>query len=659
MTTSSAPRRALTSAALLATSVAAALSGAAGSAQAAAAGDAASPLTLSFGTSTLQVGSHDLTLSTTVTDAAWSPDGGRVAFVNGDGNIATANADGGDVLVLTTTNASVTRSHPAWEDGGAEIVFAEKAAGGLSKLMSVDANGLLMGKAAVAEAVVETSQDTTDDSNPDTFFSGFASTLVYEHTGTAGPEVWILDRNTRGPQGAKLTDGAQPTISPDGTKVAFVDAAGQIETIGIPVPVVNNAPAPVLTKVTNVAAKHFDRPAWSPDGKTLAFEGLTPGATPTTWVGFDTETAPAAGGTAPTQVAQRGPNVPAYQPLNKHVVHRVAGSDRILTATSASQSTWATQSAGQPGRFANAVVLSRSDQFADALGGSALARWVNGPLLLTPTAQLRSEVQDEIQRVLGPVNVQYPQTVFLLGGEKALAPSVAATVQALGYRVQRLGGMDRYSTSAAIADHMTTNGDGSGSIPNRIMVATGVNYADALSAGAAAAGGVVVLTADTVMPPATANFLNKYRYDGAAGSVPVYAIGGQANSALQSVGFGTSVRQYTDVHGDNRYATSLMVAKTFFDAPAKIGFATGLNWADALSGGAMMGTLNGPLLLTDPNTGPYLDTLTWLRHTGPQVRTALVFGGQAVLSDGVNAAIGQAISGPAGFDLTDQPTLIP
>jgi hypothetical protein len=191
------------------------------------------------------------------------------------------------------------------------------------------------------------------------------------------------------------------------------------------------------------------------------------------------------------------------------------------------------------------------------------------------------------------------------------------------------------------------------------MVATGVNFADALSAGAAAQGGVVVLTADNAMPTATANYLNRYHYDGSANSVAVYAIGGQANTALKSVGFGTSARQYTDVHGANRYATSLLVAQTFFDGPTRVGFATGLNWADALSGGAMMGTLGGPLLLTNPVTGPDVDGLTWLRHTGPQLGTALVFGGYGAVGAGVDASVGQAISGPLGYDESDQPISLP
>ena len=34
-----------------------------------------------------------------------------------------------------------------------------------------------------------------------------------------------------------------------------------------------------------------------------------------------------------------------------------------------------------------------------------------------------------------------------------------------------------------------------------------------------------------------------------------------------------------------------------------MGLATGMNWADALSGGAEMGTENGPLLLVNPKAG--------------------------------------------------------
>src|SRR5262245_19548192 len=77
-------------------------------------------LLLSNGSKQVVVGDKTIDFSTTVTDAAWSPDGSRIAFINGDGNVATAKPDGSDVLVLTSTDSSVVRSRPSWSR---EVLF--------------------------------------------------------------------------------------------------------------------------------------------------------------------------------------------------------------------------------------------------------------------------------------------------------------------------------------------------------------------------------------------------------------------------------------------------------------------------------------------------------------------------------------------------------
>ncbi|MEZ0106161.1 hypothetical protein ABH920_000142 [Catenulispora sp. EB89] len=654
-------RKSLAASAVLASSVAAIAVGSAGSAQAASPGSADSPLSISDGSGNITFSTHTVHIGGSVTDAAWSPDGSHVAYIDGNGQLAVANASGGDVRELT--HSSATRSHPTWEDGGSEIVFAEGPAGA-SKLMSVDANGLTMGAPTVETPVAETVGDKGSDTAPDATYRPWnpydpntmpLSRLVFQEDG----QVMILDRNSRGPRAVKLVDGTDPSIAPDGHAVAFVDAGGQIDTVALPVPFDSHGnPAPVITHVTNLAVPGFSHLTWSPDSKTIAAEGMILHMGPTPPEPKDVVTVPAAGGT-PTEV--RGtPGIPSYQPLNVKQLDRVAGADRIGTAIEASRSVW--PSGSNNGPHADSVVLSRSDQFADALGGSALAQRVSGPLLLTQSTGLNPAVRAEISRVLGAPssNPQLTKTVYLLGGEQALSPAVFNAVKAMGYKVQRIGGADRFATSVAVADKITY-----GNAASRIFVATGENFADALSAGAAAStstgspgyGTVIVLTDDKKMPASTAAYLNRTAHNGSATSVPVYAIGGQADTALRTIGFGTSgSKQFTPVWGADRYATSLLVAKDFFDGPAKVGFATGVNWTDALSGGALMGRLNGPLLLTDPKAGPSADVTTWLHRTAPQLTMGLIFGGDVAVAPSVNSAVADAITGPSGVSVETNAT---
>ena len=661
-------RKSLAASSILSSSVAAIAVGSAGSAQAANSGDSGSFLGISNGSGDISFTSHTLHIGGSVTDAAFSPDGSHVAYIDGNGQLAVADVLRNDVRELTHSTAN--RSHPTWEDGGSEIVFAEGPAGA-SKLMSVDANGLTLGQPTVETPVAETANDNGSDTLPDANFRPWnpyspstraLSELVYQHQDASGTHVMILDRNMRGPQAVKLVDGTDPAVAPDGHAVAFVDPASyQIDTVALPVPVDSQGnPAPVITHVTNEPMPGFSHLTWSPDGKTIAAEGMLVHQGPAPQEPKDVVTVPAAGGT-PTVVSST-PGIPAYQPLNPKNVDRVAGSDRLGTAIAASRAVWPTPGSNPNAGTANCVVLSRSDQFADALGGSALAEHFSGPLLLTQSAGLNPATRAEIARVLGTPNAQTPKTVYLLGGEQALSPAVFNAVKALGYNVQRIGGADRFATSVAVADKVTN-----GNAPQAVFVATGENFADALSAGAAASqpitgrpfgyGSVIVLTNDKTMPSATAAYLNRTAHNGSASSVPVYAIGGQADAALRTVGFSTGgAKQFTPVWGADRYATSLLVAKDFFDGPTKVGFATGLNWTDALSGGALMGRLRAPLLLTDPKTGPSPDVTTWLHRTAPQLTSALIFGGDVAVAPSVNDEVRQAITGPAGTSLVTNQT---
>jgi hypothetical protein len=334
-------------------------------------------------------------------------------------------------------------------------------------------------------------------------------------------------------------------------------------------------------------------------------------------------------------------------PTKQHAV-RWAGTDRIGTAVAVSQQLWPTTTKNKndfyaPGDnrpLAKSAVLSRSDQFADALGGSALAAHDSGPLLLTETGALNPATAHELTRALAP-----GATVYLLGGEKALSPAVFTAVQKLGFNPQRISGDDRFSTSVAIAQQMAGDMRDSGGHPavQRVMVATAKDFPDALAAGTAAGATpdtVLVLTDGTAMPSATSAFLHQWA--GTTAGANVYPVGGAANSAAKTLGAAVPAGnlKLDALVGSDRYATAALVAHQFFGStgtPHMYGLATGLNWADALSGGAAMGTLDGPLLLTPqsslaPATRGFLNDE---RNAGNPVEVGVVLGGTAAISNGV------------------------
>jgi hypothetical protein len=628
-------KKSLAASAVLASSIATAV-GFSAAAHAAPAGPSNSPLTIGKG--------------------AWAPDGSRYVHANADGSIATRNLPGGAEIIVDPAKPGVARSNPTFWNNGTAIVFSETV-NGVTKLVAIP------DYTPAGDPVVENdplaSPGSTFHEGGDSAPDANSGSLTFQHhnTATNQDDIYVQDAYGRGSAGPILAaaNGTSPTISPDGKTVAFLrkDNAGreQIWTVAW-----NGQsaqpPAGTAKQLTTNAEDHFF-PTFSPDGSRIAYEGRTA----TNGAPDNVQSVSAADGSG-QKVESTSLGTPSYQPLTKNTETRLAGADRLGTAIAASQAQY------QAGT-ADSVVLSRSDQFADALGGSTLAHSKYGPLLLTPSGALDGSVKAEISRVLG--KPEGFKTVYVLGGEQALSPSVYNAVKALGYKIERISGPDRYATSVAIAEQITTNVQVNGwGQPQRVLVATGNLAPDALSAGAASSSGdfngatdsVVVLTNDKQMPAVTKNYLAQVQAHQSKYPAAVYGIGGQADTALTSDGV-----NHTPLVGTDRYMTSYLVAKTFFGgaslhntSPAGIGFATGADWPDALAGGAFMAHEHGPLLLVNPANWLSSDGQNYLYGWAPGTANAYIFGGTKAVAGGTTQSnIGGGISGPAGYNYVLNP----
>ena len=287
---------------------------------------------------------------------------------------------------------------------------------------------------------------------------------------------------------------------------------------------------------------------------------------------------------------------------------RAAGSDRIGTAVAVSQLNF-------PSGGAGAVVLARSDDFPDALVAAPLAATTRAPLLFVQGASLPTVTRVEISRVLGAHG-----TVYLIGSTSAIPTSVETTLQSLGYSTVRIGGSDRYATAVAVANVLGGR--------STVFLATGINFPDALSAGPAAAhmSGVVLLTDGSSMPPITRSYLNAH-----VGTV--YAVGGPAATADGSA---------SRIVGADRNSTAAAVASTFFPTPLTVGIASGATFADAMSGGAYLARLGGPVLLTYPTSLP-ASTSNYLSAVRSDLASSSLFGGSAAISTSVQTTIDQLL----------------
>ncbi len=304
--------------------------------------------------------------------------------------------------------------------------------------------------------------------------------------------------------------------------------------------------------------------------------------------------------------------------------NRLAGDDRFDTANRISQ-----DEVGVDGD-ADAVLLARADQFADALASAGLASLRDAPVLLTGNAEVPQDVLDEIVRVLGDDG-----TVFLLGGESAIAPSVADTLTALGFEVVRISGADRIETALGIAEFLVA----SGAEFDEVVVASAGDFPDALAGAALAArtGAPILLTGGDVLDPRVRAFLT-----GLGTDVDVLVTGGPAAvsdavvAELEGLGF-----EVERAHGANRFATAAALAEQRSGGADSVVLATGGNFPDALAGAAFAGASGAPVLLVGSELPE--EARAFLVARAGQVRFVTTLGGESAVPESVVAEVEEVL----------------
>lgn len=261
----------------------------------------------------------------------------------------------------------------------------------------------------------------------------------------------------------------------------------------------------------------------------------------------------------------------------------VAGADRFATAVKASQMSFPDG--------ADTVVIATGRNWPDALGGTALAGAVDGPLLLCDSTTLPAAVATELER-LGTT------TVYVLGGTRAVSSAVLGSIEDVvgNGSVTRVSGADRYATARMVADQVILlqgpEYDG------MAFVATGENYPDALAAAPVARhNGWPLLLADPEGSLSIPSEVTSAVILGGESAVPA----GIEAGLHGKLGEANVIRK----GASDRYGTSALVAAwstahgMYWEGA---GIVTGTNFADALAGGAMLGARRSLMLLTRGTT---------------------------------------------------------
>ena len=144
-------------------------------------------------------------------------------------------------------------------------------------------------------------------------------------------------------------------------------------------------------------------------------------------------------------------------------VVRVSGKDRYRTSVEVGKKV--VEKSGNKHK----IVLASGVNIVDALSGNSVAAKENIPVLLTQI----NELNEYTKKAIKEWNVN---EIVIVGGKSSVSEKVEQELVSMGIKVTRLSGKDRFETSVEVAKHIYPNAE-------KILVANGYNYVDALVAG--------------------------------------------------------------------------------------------------------------------------------------------------------------------------------
>ncbi|MFL4476998.1 peroxidase family protein [Paeniglutamicibacter sp. ORCA_105] len=303
---------------------------------------------------------------------------------------------------------------------------------------------------------------------------------------------------------------------------------------------------------------------------------------------------------------------------------RVFGANSAATSAAISKSFF-------PANTEN-VVISRSNDYADALVSGSVAKALNAPVLLVSSNSIPADIATELTR-LNPVNI------IVAGGPTAVSDAVFTELGTYASgAVSRVAGANRYETAVELSKF--ANPDASPTNPEaRVYVATGASFSDALAVAAPAArdGHQVLLVGQNTVPAVVLAELQRLAPQ------EIVILGGPI-AVSESVE--TTLRAswpVTRIGGATRYDTAAMISAANYTPPVDtIYVTTGSNFPDALSLAPVAGAKGAPILLVPANGTIPPAILAEIQRLQP--RNVVVVGGPVALAPALDGALAPLIT---------------
>ena len=305
---------------------------------------------------------------------------------------------------------------------------------------------------------------------------------------------------------------------------------------------------------------------------------------------------------------------------------RLSGTNRYETSKAISQSGW---------NYSYYAVVVSGENYPDALCSAPLASKHNAPILLTTKDSLDTRTRDELLRL----NVR---SIFLIGGVNVISSSAEQAIRNMGITVTRIAGIDRYDTSLKVAQAIGGS--------TEAVIATGENYADALSIAPIAA----MKTMPILLTPKNSLSYNLKQYLQSNIS-KTYVVGGTASI---STGVLNQLPLPERLSGSNRYQTNIQIIKRFINElnMSSIYLATGQSFPDALAGSALASLSNSPLILVSSPLNQ--ETNSFIQERRSYIGKVTAFGGTSVISNNLinnmtESTFNNTLTTPIGLSASD------
>ncbi|ADK13672.1 cell wall-binding repeat-containing protein [Clostridium ljungdahlii] len=308
----------------------------------------------------------------------------------------------------------------------------------------------------------------------------------------------------------------------------------------------------------------------------------------------------------------------------KEDIERLWGQSRIDTSLAIAKAAYKDK--------VSKVIIASGDNYPDALSGSILSYKFKGPVVL-----VRNNEDDE-DKVLQYMksNMNQDGTVYILGGSSSVEDGMEEKIVNAGFKnINRLKGSDRYETAAKIVDEAGVK-EGT-----PVIIASGENYADALSISSAAAikQYPVLMVKKDEIPDAIKNEISTIKPT----KVFIMGMEGAVSEKVQddiSKLAKIDSKDIVRIGGQNRFDTSLKAAQYFNSQGNKVCIASGNDFADALSGSSYAANMGEPIILV--NNSLTDDEKSFLQ--GMKLKGASILGGIGAVSSEIEDEVSKLIS---------------